>query len=248
MANVYLYNGNFLNLLELINYLLSNNTRPFNIKPINYNANMFENIINLKLENNQDIIKLYLQLYDKYILKIIYYVFISNENNKELIIYYYLLNYPKYKNSLNYMRNLKCVSETLRISQKVSRENHKMKGFVRFIELKNKVLYAKIKPDNDILYLLSIHFKNRLKNEYWMIEDVERKIISIYDKQNFYIIKTSDLIINAHNKSVDEDEFASLWQLFYQTIGIKERKNLSCRQNFMPKKYWPYLLEVRDEL
>ena len=34
----------------------------------------------------------------------------------------------------------------------------------RFIELKNKVLYATIEPTNNVLELLSNHFKNRLKN------------------------------------------------------------------------------------
>ena len=37
------------------------------------------------------------------------------------------------------------------------------------------------------------------------------------------------------------------WKDFYKTIGIKERKNDRCRMNFMPKKYWKYILEMSDE-
>ena len=37
------------------------------------------------------------------------------------------------------------------------------------------------------------------------------------------------------------------WQTFYNTIGIKERKNSRCQMNFMPKKYWPYIIEMSGE-
>ena len=37
-----------------------------------------------------------------------------------------------------------------------------------------------------------------------------------------------------------------MWKTFYNTIGIEERKNNRCRMNFMPKKYWKYILEVGD--
>ena len=72
------------------------------------------------------------------------------------------------------MRNLKCVDASLKISKYVSNENHKLKGFLRFQELENHILYAEISPTNNVLELLSIHFKKRLKNEYWIIKDVGR--------------------------------------------------------------------------
>ena len=49
-------------------------------------------------------------------------------------------------------------------------------------------------------------------------------------------------------ESSNEKEIEKLWKIFYKTIGIKERKNDRCRQNFMPKKYWKYITEVREEL
>ena len=63
------------------------------------------------------------------------------------------------------MRNIKSVSEALKISKYVGHENHKFKGFLRFKELENNVLYAEFSPENDILFLLSKHFEKRLKNK-----------------------------------------------------------------------------------
>lgn len=127
-------------------------------------------------------------------------------------------------------------------------ECHKMKGFLRFKELENKVLYAEMEPTNDILFLVSCHFSKRLKNEYWIIKDNKRRILSIYDKSNFLIVSEDEFCLSTTKLSNDEKNIQSLWKMFYKTIGIAERKNDRCRRNFMPKKYWKYIIEVMEEL
>ena len=245
MEDVYVYND-FLELLELLIILLKNKIRPFNIKSNDYERNMFDNIIYLKLNSNFNNIKKFKNIFGSNNLKLIYYVFISNENNKELIIYYYLLNYFKFKDKLINMRNLKCVSEVLRINKMVGNENHRFKGFTRFKELNKGILYAEINPDNNILFLLSCHFKKRLNNEIWLIKDCNHNIISIYDKNDFYILNCDKLNFVNLKESQNENEYQELWQTFYDKIYIKERKNERCRMNFMPKKYWQYILEVKE--
>ena len=145
------------------------------------------------------------------------------------------------------MRNLKCVSEVLRINKMVGNENHRFKGFTRFKELNKGILYAEINPDNNILFLLSCHFKKRLNNEIWLIKDCNHNIISIYDKNDFYILNCDKLNFVNLKESQNENEYQELWQTFYDKIYIKERKNERCRMNFMPKKYWQYILEVSGE-
>lgn len=247
MNEIYIYPNSFIELLNLIKILFDKKIRPYNIKNKDYNPGMFDKIINLEIKDDDKIINEFVQIFGKDNIQIIYYIFISNEENKEVIIYYYLLNYFKYHENLFRMRNLKCVSEALRISKKVSNENHRLKGFTRFRELQNKVLYAEVNPDNDILHLLGIHFKRRLSNEYFIIKDVNRNMFCIYDKKDIYLVLNKNNI-SFNNISKDENEFAKMWQDFYQTIGIEMRKNDRCRMNFMPKKYWDYILEVKGEL
>jgi len=247
MNYIYLYNGNFINLLSLIDILITENIKPDNIKNSNYSPTLFEQVIKLEVSDDENILMKIKNNTNDSIFKIMYYVFLSENENKELIIYYFYLNALKYKNSILCMRNLKCVSEALRISQYVSRENHKYKGFVRFRELKNNVLYAEIEPNNNILDILSNHFKNRLKNEYWIIKDVKRNIISVYDKKEFYLIDSDKFKLWSEELSNNENEYKDLWKLFYNTIGIKERKNDRCRMNFMPKRYWKYITEMSDD-
>ena len=172
----------------------------------------------------------------------------SEEENKELILYYFFLNSLKYRRNIIYHRNLKCVSEVLRISSYVMHEAHKMKGFLRFKELEKNILYAEMEPTNDILFLISCHFTKRLKNEFWIIKDNRRKILSIYDKKHFIIVKDEEFQLSIIRESNNEKDIEALWKTFYKTISIKERKNDRCRRNFMPKKYWKYITEVKEEL
>ena len=144
------------------------------------------------------------------------------------------------------MRNLKCVNEALRISQYVSRENHKYKGFVRFKELNNNIFYSEIEPVNNILEILSNHFKKRLKNEFWIIKDVKRNIVSLYDKKDVVLVDSNNFQLYSDEISNQENLFKDLWIEFYNTIGIDARKNDRCRMNFMPKRYWKYITEMDD--
>ena len=245
MDNIYIYNT-FINLLDLISILVNNNIKPNNIKSMNYSPTLLDNIIKLKLSNDESIIKNTIISIGSNNFNILYKVFLSENDNKELIMYYYYKNSLKYKNQTIYMRNLKCVSIALKIAKYVGSEAHKLKGFLRFKELNNNVLYATIEPTNNVLQILSNHFKKRLKNEYWIIEDKKRYIISLYDKNDYIIINSDNFKLN-NTLSDKELNIEFLWKNFYKTIGIESRKNERCRMNFMPKKYWKNIIEMEEE-
>lgn len=241
---IYIYNNSFISLITLIQILIKNKIKPLNIKNNFYRPNLLDNLIYLKIDENN--INDFINIIGNINFKVIYYVYLSTEENKELIIYYYILNALKYKDKIIYMRNLNCVTQALKIYNYVKRENHRFKGFTRFKELKNKLLYAEINLENNILELLSLHFKNRLKNEYWIIKDMNRNIFSCYNKKEFFIVNEDNFKLIELNLSDNEEQIQELWKEFYNTIGIKERKNERCRKNFMSKKYWQYILEVED--
>ena len=242
---VYLYDGSFSTLLNLCLLLIKKRIIPLNIKNEMYQPNLLEETMKLdiSLEENYE---QFLQIFSKRIFKTVYYIFSSNDKNKEIIIYYFLVHSLKYKDKIYYMRNLKSVQRALKIEKYVGRENHKFKGFLRFKELENGCLYGEINPENDILFILSKHFQNRLCNEYFIIKDVNRKLLSVYDKKNIYIV-SEDNFSFVTNFSSTEENMQQLWKTFYKTVGIKERKNDRCRMNFMPKKYWKYIIEVSEE-
>lgn len=248
MNTIYLYHDNFISLLCLIDYLLKNKIKPDNIKDTSYNATLLDEVIFLKIKEDSNIINKIKKNYSYRIFKIMYEVYLSNHDNKELIIYYFFLNTLKYHQDVIYHRNFRCVNLALKIAKQVGNEAHKLKGFLRFKELKNHILYAEIAPDSNVIYLLALHFKRRLPHEYFIIKDKKRNIYSLYDKKEVYLISEDNFNLNEVETSQEEKQIADLWKNFYQTIGIKERKNERCRMNFMPKKYWQYIIEMEDEL
>ena len=244
--NVYLYDGSFLNLLSIIKVLLKENIIPQNIKIQGYEENLFSSNINLEIEDDEKIIPNIIHNLGSRIFNGIYYIYLSNNDDKELLIYYFLLYSIKYKDKVFVLRKIEEVNKGLKVIKYVGNENHKMKGFLRFKELKNNVLYAEFAPTNNVLPLLVNHFKKRLKNERWLIHDQKRNIWAYYDLKEVYFWDGLDINIKIDNISDDEEKMVHLWQTFYDTIGIKERKNDRCRQNFMPKKYWKYITEVEN--
>lgn len=244
----FIYEDTFVSLLNLIDFLIKNNIKPENIKNSKYTPTLLDDIIKLRIEEKDNIVSTMISSIGLEQFRLMYYVFLSEAENKELIMYYFYINALKYQDKVLHYRNLRCVDKTIKIANYVSRESHKYKGFVRFKELKNNVLYAEIEPTNNILCLITPHFAKRLKNEYWIIKDVKRKIVSIYDKKKVFFVLEEDFTLASSLESQEEKEFSALWKTFYKTIGIQERKNDRCRMNFMPKKYWKYMLEMEDDL
>ena len=245
---IYLYNDNFLSLLALIVILIRKKIVPKNIKTHDYKYGLFDEIKEPILPEKEETVNYIIKNIGYNNFNVIFKLYLSITEDKELIIFYYCLYSLKYKEATRFMRNNKWVNEALKQSSYVSMENHKFKGFTRFKKMNNEIYYAEINPTNNILFLLSKHFRDRLKDEYWIIKDVNRKLYSLYDKKNFIIVSEDEFKMNDFNLSDDEDKFLNLWKEFYDTVGIAERKNDRCRMNFMPKKYWKYIVEVSDEL
>jgi len=242
MNKVYLYDGKFKSLIILIIELLKFKIKPFNIKSeSDYNANLLDEIVFLKL--NDANLKFLTKL-PKSVLKVANYVFLSNAESKEMIIFDFIKQAFKYKNEVFRYRNIDSVNEAIKISRYVGSEAHKMKGFLRFKQINNKFYYAEFEATNNIIEILAIHFKTRLSVEPWIIYDVKRKKYAIYDlKKIIYITEEEALKLNLEIDS-NEKEMEDLWKTFFKTIAIKERKNLRCQMNFMPKKYWNHLIEM----
>lgn len=245
--NIYIYNDSFISLLCLIKELFLNNEIPHNIKSSNYQGSLFNQIIKLDIKEDENIIYNISKNMGLKIFTILYYLYLSENEKKEMLIYYFLYYSIIYKNKIFYMRKISWINESLKIAKYVSKENHRIKGFLRFKELNSGALYAEIAPTNNILPILVKHFASRLKNEYWLIKDTKRDILAIYDKKEVYLTDAKDINIIFNEYSKEEDKIQDMWKSFYKTIGIEARKNEQCRRNFMPKKYWKYIIEVSEE-
>ena len=249
MNKIYIYDGGFISFIALVVELFKNKIIPNNIKLIgSYDKGLFDNEIFLKVDNEEKNVYLLKSKISKQALYGIYNVFLSDNKNKEMIIYNFLINYFKYGNKVFNMRRIDSVNDLINISKYVRGEAHKLKGFLRFSKMKNNFYYAKFESTNNVIGILANHFSRRLKEDYWIIKDIDRGIYAIFDKKKV-IYLTDEEVLSLNLESIDsEDIVEDLWKTFHKTIGIKERENKRCQQNFMPKKYWKNMLEMEDEL
>lgn len=249
MNNIYIYDGGFISFISLVVELLKRRIVPDDIRLLNsFDKGLFDTEVFLRVELEKVNIDLIKTKLSKQALYGIYNVFLSENNNKEMIIYNFLINYFKYGNRVFNMRRIDSVNELIKINKYVRGEAHKLKGFLRFKKMKNGFYYAEVDPTNNVIGILSIHFSKRLREDYWIIKDTKRGIYAIYDKKRV-IYLTDNEVLSLNLESYDGEEFIEdLWKTFHKTIGIKERKNRRCQQNFMPKKYWKNMLEMEDQL
>ncbi|ENZ35651.1 MULTISPECIES: TIGR03915 family putative DNA repair protein [Clostridium] len=201
------------------------------IKNIETDLNKFEKVRN-SIINKIDLL----------CLQKIYMVYLSNVEDKGMVIFKYLKSAFKYKKNIHAFLHIDIVRQIDEIKKRVSFEAHKFKGFVRFKSIDNNFLYCSIEPDNNILELIGDHFMKRFSNEYWIIHDISRNKAIIYDTNKYEIIEL--LQDDCKNLLDHKDEYSSLWKCYFKFTTIEERKNLRLQRQMMPKRYWKHIFET----
>ncbi|WP_340203094.1 TIGR03915 family putative DNA repair protein [Ascidiimonas sp. W6] len=151
----------------------------------------------------------------------------------------------------NYSNN-----DVLRVSQiarMVGREKHRMEAFVRFQLTKDGIYFSSVEPDFNVLPLIARHFKDRYADQLWIIYDFKRNYGLYYDLTSVERITfehTLDAEAITNNTSLfDENEMAykDLWLNYFESTNIKSRKNMKLHLRHIPRRYWKYLSEKRNQ-
>lgn len=166
----------------------------------------------------------------------IYAAAMSSSPEKVDIIYRFLLiGLPYGKQILDQLQS-PFVMALFELQRKVLNEAHYFKEFIRFSDINGEILVSKIEPKSNVLTLVAPHFADRLPSENWMIWDTLRKEAIVHPKDcDYYLTPLSNEEIQHLEESMRlPDPYIALWKGFFQTIGIKERKNYRCQRNMLP--------------
>lgn len=169
----------------------------------------------------------------------------SNAQDKEQVAFEYIKLVFRYGKTAREKIHLAPVRKTLDTASRVFGEVHRLHGFLRFQELKNGALYAPFDSDNDILELLLPHFISRYKNSAFVLHDVKRKTAIIYDGKDWILVPAETAEIRL---SECEETVQALWKKYYKTVAIPMRKNTRQMKNYMPVRYWKFILEKDEDL
>ncbi len=130
----------------------------------------------------------------------------------------------------------------------VSRERHRMLAFVRFELMQDGLFFARIKPDFNVLPLITEHFRRRYKDQPWAIYDLKRNYGIYYDLTEIRLIDGIDpAALTAPDSlfSSEEKQYQAMWQGYFNHVNIPERVNHKLHVQQLPKRYWQYLTEKK---
>ena len=134
------------------------------------------------------------------------------------------------------------VMEMTTMRGKVTTEIHKLKGFLRFIENAEGVLYAPYSPDNEITDLLAPHFARRFSNQRFVIHDIKRKKAAMFDGDEIVMFDAEGAEIYL---SEYQQHFEDLWRQYYKSVNIESRPHEKQMKGYMPVRYWKFLPEKK---
>lgn len=150
------------------------------------------------------------------------------------------------------MENLRnpYVARTFALARRTANEVHHELEFIRFQELKQGILYARIGPENNVMPFVMPHFADRLAPEDFMIHDENRGLFGVHPARGeWYLVsgveQEAEEMQEAVQYSDKEQQYQELFSLFHKTIAIKERGNKRLQQQMLPLRFREYMTEFQ---
>lgn len=180
--------------------------------------------------------------------RILYHCFLSEQPDMEMLLYRFVrLAMDSTESVLENFRE-PVVLRLHRIERQIHREVHRMHAFVRFQETQDGLYAALITPDFNVLPLLSPHFKTRYPAFRWLIYDTQRRYGLYYENQatRFITLDTAPKQLQETLLSSAEMDYQALWQTYFSSVDIPERRNMKLHLQHVPRRYWKYLVEKQN--
>jgi probable DNA metabolism protein len=175
----------------------------------------------------------------------LYFFMLAEKEGLETSLLHYISEAFRHGDKVNGYLTHPAVRDIVTVSKKAGRELHRMKGLLRFEKLRDGAYLAQMEPDHNIIQPLAYHFSRRLRAQHWFLYDRKRRTAASWNKGTLQFGTIEQFTAPA--LSDDEKEIQAMWQAFFKTIAIPDRKNPRLQKSNMPMKYWKYLTEKQGE-
>lgn len=142
---------------------------------------------------------------------------------------------------------LPCAQRIFEIKRAVYNESHFFKEFLRFQEVQKEppLLFAIFEPKHQVTTIVTEHFADRFREEYFIIYDKTHKEASFHQPGAGWEIRIleSNEALRLEALADPGEEYADLWKIFFENIAITERKNAALQRNLMPLHYRKHMTE-----
>jgi hypothetical protein len=147
------------------------------------------------------------------------------------------------------------VRAVLDAARKVERETDRLMGLLRFTPVNRRggaggpVYVARCSPDHYVLPGLAEYFTRRFGACPWAIIDEKRNLILAREgggeARLFSAAGKAGLSGAFCPGGSGPDPFEELWRNYHTSINNPDRNNPVLQRQFMPRRYWKYLPELR---
>ena len=186
------------------------------------------------------------------------YALLSADRRKAEMVFRAMLEAKKLSRKDRLMEHLgnEAVRAVFGMYRQGANEAHHYKGFVRFRELKNKTLFAKIEPKHAVLPCIAEHFADRFPQENWVIYDKTHEVFLIHEKGKRYYFLQQYMCMKGDSGSAqnitggfseEEMDYEALWKGFVQSISVAERENRALQNQNLPLRFRTNLVEFSKE-
>jgi probable DNA metabolism protein len=177
--------------------------------------------------------------------RMLFEAYLSGSPAVETAIYQFVRNMIPARRSRNGKAHLTSHIQVEKLAQKVRREAHRMKGFIRFEQTGDDQYLALFAPQYDVLPLVRRHFEMRFGDQSWIIYDTLRNYGLLYDRRQTRELRLDVAVVDAirKNESAGEQLCQTLWQQYYDAVNIPQRHNPKLHLRQLPRRYWQYLPE-----
>lgn len=138
------------------------------------------------------------------------------------------------------------IGRMIELDRFVRNERHHMLQFLRFEHMRGDIWFARCNPAANVVGLLMDWFAGRFNTQRFIIYDEVHCIAGVFDGENWILVNTEEVTLPEH--SAEEATMQAAWKGFYDAVSIPIRYHPELRRQFMPKRFWKNILEVRDEL
>ncbi|AYJ80021.1 DNA metabolism protein [Aliarcobacter cryaerophilus ATCC 43158] len=242
---ILVYDGTFEGFLSLVYEVYYKKLKPIKIYKTLPNEILFEEILEI-ITLKDSAIKVLNAIKTKFpkeILEKILNIFMCDSKEFEMALLEYIIIGFKESKQL-YNINNSCVFYINSLEKELFKNVHKMTGFIRFEELEDNTLYAKIESKFNLVYFLGKHFLKRFNNQNFIIHDLNRKLAFVKIQNDFSVQEVA--FFDEPNYSKSEEKFQKLWKSFFSKVTIKERINPKLQKQMVPLLYRTYMSEFKN--
>lgn len=136
------------------------------------------------------------------------------------------------------------VEPVLKLERFVLNARHHVLQFLRFEELEGGLWCARCNPKASVVPLIMDWFAARFNIQPFVIYDENHHLAGVYEGTDWHLVKTDSF--TPPPRTENELKMQEAWKRFYNTLAVEARYNPELRRQFMPKRFWKNITEVKD--